>query len=220
MMDALTTGLSYGLAVALAAAPLLIIAMLVATTRPPRVSASFVAGWAVGILASAALFFALADTAFASRQLSPTAAGLLRIGIGALLAVLAVRSLRTRGAEDDVPPKFIARASTWSAPRALAIGAAAGALNPKNLAIVAAGASAITGVATTPGEHALAAVALTASASIGIAAPLVLHELGGPTMKRRLNRARAWMEVNGTLISTFVLAVLAVLLIVKGFQKL
>jgi hypothetical protein len=63
-------------------------------------------------------------------------------------------------------------------------------------------------------------VVFAAVASLGVAAPSLLHAVGGETVKRGLDRARAWMEAQGTAISAVVLTVIAAVLIESGLSAL
>ncbi len=208
--------LPYALALAVSAAPILAVVLIMITTRPPKVSAMFLAGWYLGILAVATVLVAFVDLSLRPR-LHPVAAAIVRIVLGCVLAVLAVRSWRNR---DSAESGSLARLSTWSATRALVVGLGLGALNPKNLAFVASGATVITAVSASVHHQVTSVVVFSLVASVGIAVPVLLRLFGGPATNRALQRAAAWMAARGALVAGVVLALLAAVLIAKGIAGL
>lgn len=219
MSAGISQSLPYAFGIALSALPIVVVALVAATTRPLRVSGSFVLGWAAGILAVAALIVGLVDTSVPPRRLSPVAGGVVRLILGAVVAVLAVRAFRARSIARGVPPKWISSVSGWSPSRALAIGFTLGSVNPKSLALVAAGATAILGAASTTGQQAAAVIVFAIVASIGVAVPVLVQSFGGKLGRRGLARACAWMITRGKAISGVVLAAIAILLVVAGLSR-
>lgn len=179
----------------------------------------FLLGWALGILTVAAVLVAFVDLSVRPR-LPETAGAVVKTVLGATLAVLAVRGWRKRGVKGADTPRWVSGIARWSTTRAFSVGFGLGAVNPKNLALVATGATAILESAATLRDHALAVLVFAIVASLGIATPILLRELGGPAMNRGLERASRWMTVHGKTISAAVVAIIAVVLLVAGLGDL
>jgi hypothetical protein len=84
---------------------------------------------------------------------------------------------------------------------------------------VGAGAAAILRASALPRDQAIAVVIFVSVASIGIAAPLALQTFGNAATRRRLARARGWLEARGTLLSAMILTAIAVVLVSHGLQE-
>jgi Sap, sulfolipid-1-addressing protein len=220
-MDALNPimrSLPYAVAVVLSAAPILAVVLLMVTTRPARVSTMFLVGWLGGILTLAGLLVGVVDLSGRPR-LSETVGGIVRIVLGGILALLALRSWQQRG-EAAEGSRLLTNIGRWSPTRAFAVGFGLGSVNPKNLALVASGATAILAASTAPRAQAVAVVVFAIVASLGVAIPIVLREMGGPAVNRVLERAAKWMTAHGKIISSAVLAIIALILVVAGLSAL
>jgi hypothetical protein len=131
MGPAIGSALPYALAIGLSAAPILVMAVVLATTRPARVSGMFLLGWATGIAVVAGIIVGGVDMSVPMR-LSPQVASAIRLVLGAIVGLLAFRSWRDRTRTEDVPPRWIASVASWSPRRALAVGFVLGSINPKH----------------------------------------------------------------------------------------
>ncbi len=228
MLQAIRQSVPFAIGVVVIAAPLLTIALVLATSATKRVSAMFVIGWAAGITTVLGLIVAFVDTTVPSRGISPYALAVIRIGLGAILgflafrtAVAAVRSWHQRRArEAATPPGMVKKLASWSARRSFITGFSLSSINPKNLAPTAAGAAAILEASKAPVEQAFAIIVFTVVASLGIAIPTVLSAFGGQRINSALVRAAGWMTRHAEPISAIVLAVLCVVLLVKGIGGL
>lgn len=218
-IHAIPSSLPYALAIVVSTAPILAIVLVMVTTRPARISTMFLLGWALGVLTVAGVLVGFVDLSVRPR-LPETAGAIVKTILGAMLAIMAVRAWRQRGANRAAAPKWLSGIARWSASRSFSVGFGLGSVNPKNLALVASGATAILASATTSREHVIAVLVFAIVASLGIATPLLLRELGGPTMNRGLEHASRWMTVHGKTISTVVIAIIAVLLLVTGLRGL
>jgi threonine/homoserine/homoserine lactone efflux protein len=225
MLHATAQALPFAIGVIVIAAPLLTIALVLATTATMRVSMMFVVGWAAGIMAVLTLIVVFADTTRPSREISPSVVATIRIVLGAVLAFLAFRTAgsvieRKRSDEATTPPSMIEKLASWSPRRAFITGFSLSSINPKNLAPTAAGAVAILEATQAPLEQAVAIIVFTLVASLGIAAPTALSVFGGQHINSALDRCAEWMTRHAEVISAIVLVALSAVLLVKGFGAL
>jgi threonine/homoserine/homoserine lactone efflux protein len=104
-------------------------------------------------------------------------AGVIKIVLGALLLLLAVRQWRARpiGGAEPALPKWMTAIDTMTAVRAILLGFALSALNPKNLLMGVAAGVAIGSADVSTGEAALAIVVFTVIAASTVAIPDLAH---------------------------------------------
>lgn len=234
---ALLVGLTYGIAVALAGVPVVVLAFVLASSRPASVGLGFAGGWALGLAAALGVVVAVSDVAVAVTDGSDGASGLagsggadgsagasttvlawVRIAAGLALLVLAGRSWRARGTAKQ--PGWMKGVAGWNARRGVVTGLGLGALNPKNLAIVASAASSLLAASAAPADHLPAIVLFGLVGSLGVAGPAVYRVVGAEGAGRALARGDVWLQARATLLSAVVLAVLGVVVLVNGVTAL
>lgn len=208
------------LAVAVAASPFAIIpaVLLLLGPRPRATTSGFLVGWALGVLAVAAVGTLLTEVVdrYADPPLWATWA---RIGLGTTLLVLAVRRWRARAATTEQPAwlRTLAQATPGSAVRT---GATLSAANPKVMLLAAAAGVAV-GSADLSATGAVAVLAgFTTLACVSVAAPLLLHVVAGPRALAPLERARDWLERHQAAVVSVVLAAVGLLLLTEGVASL
>ena len=136
------------LAIAVDISVLSIIAVILMLITPQARSngPAFVAGWVLGLVAVGGLVLILADAAGVSSSSGPsTAAYAIKLALGVLLLLLAVRQWRNRPGPGEQPPapKWMAALDSFTPVKSLGLGAAMSGVNPKNLALSASAAMSI-----------------------------------------------------------------------------
>ncbi|TQM62347.1 GAP family protein [Humibacillus xanthopallidus] len=228
---ALLVALTYGGAVALAGVPVVVLAFVLASSRPAPVGLGFAGGWALGLAAALGVVVAISDVAVAVSDNADGRDGLdgagtpssvllawVRIVAGVALLVLAARSWRARGTAKQ--PGWMKGVAGWSARQAFVTGLGLGALNPKNLAIIAGAASSLLAASATPADHVPAVVLFALVGSIGVAGPAIYRVTGGEGAGRALTRGDEWLQTRASVLSAVVLAVLGVIVVVNGATAL
>ena len=119
------------------------------TSRRAKVNGPvFVLGWLVGLGIIGAIVLALAGAGAASESGSPaTWVSWVKIVLGVLLLLVAVREFRNRPREGEEPqmPKWMATIDKTTPPAAFGLAALLSGVNPKNLLLAIGGAAAIAG---------------------------------------------------------------------------
>ena len=90
-------------------------------------------------------------------------------------------------------------------------------LNPKNVVIVVAGATAITEATPVPSSQVVALLGFTIVGSLGVAAPVIATVVLGDRAERVLAPADQWMTRHSATIVSAVLVVLGVVVATNGF---
>ena len=199
----------YALPVALSPLPVIAALMLLSS---PRGGLGFLAGRLGALALATGLAAALAETlqAHAGADVSRV---WLRLGLGLLLAALALRSLLRPPPKDAPLPGWLRALETATPAAALRLGALVTVANPKELAFVLAAGLAIG--ADLPGPLATLALSLAFAlmAGAGVALPVLAASLGGAAVRQRLEPLRDALIVHRALVMGLVLAFIAALLI-------
>lgn len=184
---------------------------------------AFTSGWLAGLTLLLLLSTRLAQLGAHLRRGDDTdLRDLIWIGVGVIFLIAAARSLRHRPlpGESPAPGRWmgvIAGGGVW---RLLGIGAFLAIVSLRNLALVAAAASAIGEAELAPVELPLTVAAFVAIASLGILVPLLVDLFGGDGADARLARWGDWLRQHMALITGCVLLLLGLYLLGKGIQGL
>ena len=109
---------------------------------------------------------------------------------------------------------------TLSVPKAGGLGLALTTVNPKNLLLVVAGALAILAASPGPLGQWVALAVFTAVASLGVAAPAVLHLVLGDRAAAPLAQTKAWIVQNNATTMASVLLLLGLVVLGNGLEQL
>lgn len=212
MGEAIGQILPLAVGVALSPIPIIAVVLMLVTERARSNGPAFVAGWLVGLAIVGAIVLAAASGGDASDDGAPaTWVSILKLVLGVLLLLVAVRQWRGRPGEGDEPktPKWMQTIDSFTPSKSFGMAALLSGLNPKNLllAIAAGAAIAQTGVST--GEEIVAYAVFTLIATVGVGLPVVLYFALGDRSRQLLDRLNTWMGRNNA-------AIMAVLCLVIG----
>jgi threonine/homoserine/homoserine lactone efflux protein len=112
------------------------------------------------------------------------------------------------------------RLDSFTPAKAAAAGVALSALNPKNLSLIVAGMAAIAQTGIPGGEQAVALIAFTLIASVGVAAPVVISLAMGERADLILASLKDWMARNNGVIMAVLLLVIGVKLVGDAISAL
>jgi len=215
-MTAVLVALPLALALLLAALPVVLVPMALATKRPPGVARAFLGGWLVGVLLVGGVVIALIDVLVLPSGNS-TWFAYAKIVIGLLLILLGLKRWTDRRESDPEPPGWLAGVEAMAAGKAFGLGLVLATLNPKNVVIVVAAATAIGEATPVPAQQIVALLVFTVVGSLGVAAPVVATLALGERADERLAAADTWMTRHSGTIVSIVLVVLGVVVAVNGF---
>ena len=135
---------------------------------------AFVAGWVLGLVVVGGLVLIIADAAGVASSGASTAAYAIKLTLGVLLLLLAVRQWRSRpGPGEQAPaPKWKAALDSFTPVKSLGLGAAMSGVNPKNLALSAAAAMSIAQTGLPGGQQAVVLAVFVVVGTVAVAAPL------------------------------------------------
>jgi threonine/homoserine/homoserine lactone efflux protein len=214
MREAIGAILPLAVGVALSPVPIVAVVLMLATPSGRTNGIAFVAGWVVGLAVAGTIVLLVSGGANASDGGDPaTWVGVVKLVLGLLLLALGVHRWRGRPRGDEVAelPGWMKTIDTFTAVKSLGLGVVASAINPKNLALVIAAATAIAATGISSGDEAVAMAVFVVLATVGVGLPLALYLVMGARSKPILDGLREWMAHNNA-------AIMAVLILVFGFK--
>jgi hypothetical protein len=218
-------GGSLPLAVGIALSPVPIIAVvLMLTSRRAKVNGpAFVLGWLIGLGVVGAIVLAVAGAGSASKSGSPaTWVSWVKIALGVLLLLVALREFRSRPRRDEEPqmPKWMATIDKTTPVTAVGLAAVLSGANPKNLLLAVGGAAAIAGTGISGGQQAVAYAAFALIGTLGVGTPVVIYFAMGERSQKLLVGLKDWMSAHNAVIMSVLCLIIAAKLVGDGISGL
>lgn len=222
MVQVLGETLALVAGIALSPVPIIAAILMLLSPRARSTAPAFLIGWFVGIVVALVVFIALASVLPDAGETGPQPViGVIKIVLGLLLFVLAIRQWRSRPkkGEEAKLPGWMASIDTMKAPRAFVLAFLLSAVNPKNL-VLAASAGIIVGSAGLSVGSVIGVVAILAViASLTIALPVILYLVASKRMAGPLDSLRAWLSQNNAAVMATLFLVFAFVVIGKGLSS-
>jgi hypothetical protein len=221
--DAIGQSLPIAVGVMVSPLPIVAVVLMLVSGSAKANAITFVLAWfvTVGLVVGVvALLAGSADQASAD----PAAwTGWLKIVLGALLLVVALRQWhgRPRGDVEPDPPKWMTAVDAFTPVKAAGLAALLGGANPKNLLLAVSGGVAIASICGgETGASVGAAAVFAVVASIGVAAPVVVYLFAGARAAAILEDLRGWLVQHNTVIMAVLLLVIGTKLVGDGIVVL
>ena len=202
--------------VAISPVPIIAIVLMLGTPRARTNGLAFAFGWIAGLTIVGGALLALASGNSQASDGGPeTWVSLVKLAFGALFLLLAARTWRTRprAGEEAAMPKWMQAIDTFTAGKSFGFGALLSGVNPKNLALTIAAATAIAQTGISGGEAAGAMAVFILIGSLTILAPVVIYFAMGAKAAVILDELKTWMAANNAAIMSVLLLVLGAKLI-------
>ena len=210
----------FAIGVAISPLPIIAVILMLMSARSRANGSTFLLGWMLGLTAVSVVVYVLADASdVATDSGASDGTSTLKIVLGVGLLALALRAWRRRN-DPGHTPKWMAGIESVTPGRALVLGVALAAVNPKNLVLTVGAATGLgqLGLDTAAAVVSIAFFVVLASVVVGI--PVVMSVAGGEKAQARLEELRAWLTVNHATVMAVLLLVFGVLLISKGLGLL
>lgn len=206
----------FAIGVAISPLPIIAVILMLISGRSRANGSAFLLGWVLGLTAVSVVVYVLADASdVATDSGASDRTSTLKIVLGAVLLVLALRVWRRRN-EPGHTPKWMVGVESVTPGRAVVLGVALAAVNPKNL-ILTVGAAAGLGQLGLDTAAAVVSIAFfVVLASVLVGAPVVMAVAGGAKAQARLDELKASLTANHATVMAVLLLVFGVLLISKG----
>jgi threonine/homoserine/homoserine lactone efflux protein len=221
--DAIGQVLSLGVGVALSPVPIIAVVLMLGTPRARANAPAFVLGWVIGLAVVGTIVLLAASGAGASESGEPaTWVDVLKLVLGCLLVLVATKQWRGRPHEGDEAalPKWMQTIDTFAPGKALAMGALLSGVNPKNLLLTLAAASAIAQTGIDAGRQAAALAVFVAIGTLGPGLPVAIYFVLGARAERVLDDLKLWMAAHNAAIMAVLCLVIAAKLLGDGISGL
>jgi Sap, sulfolipid-1-addressing protein len=215
--------LPLAVAIAISVTTIITTVLMLLSPKANRRTLGLLVGCVVGVGGAVALF-ALLPSLLPPQDSSGSSleAAVIKIVIGVLLVVLALRQWRGRPASGDRVelPKWMAGVDSMMPGKALVLGVLLSAVVPKNL-LLAASAGVILGEARlSVGQASVVIVVFTAIATSTVVVPIVANVVAPSRTRSPFERLREWLVENNVAIMVLVLLVIGVVMIGNGIASL
>ena len=203
--------------------PIVAVVLMLVSGRAKANAFSFLVAWFVAVGAVTLLVATLAGAATPDDEGPPLWAAILKIVLGVLLLLLAVKQWRGRPRAGVEPPapKWMAAIDAFTPVKAAGLAVLLGAVNPKNLLLVVSGGAAIASAAPDDtNAQVVASVVFALVASLGVATPVVIYLFMGARAASMLDELKAWMIHNNAVIMAVLLLVLGAKMLGDGIAAL
>jgi threonine/homoserine/homoserine lactone efflux protein len=212
------------LAVGIAISPIPIIAAILMLLSPKAKGASvgFLIGWIAGIVVALGVFIALASVIpQADPDQSQPIAGAVKIVLGALMLLLALKQWRGRPAPGEEPelPTWMAAIDKTTTVKGTGLGFLLAAVNPKNLLLGASAGVIIGSAGLAITSTVVVVLVFTLIAAVSVAVPVIGYLLAAKAMAGPLESLRGWLVHNNAMVMSVLLLVIGVTVVGKGIAS-
>ena len=225
MGQGISAVLTFAVGVAISPVPIIAVILMLFSQRARVNGPAFLLGWVVALTVVSTVVYVVShdgNVAETNSTASDSVSwGTIALGVG--LLALARRNWRKRPApgEDAVMPKWLATVESVSPLKAMGLGMALAAVNPKNLILTAGAAAGLAQVSGLSTADAVVAIAVfVVIASLTIAVPVVYALVGGAKAQASLDSAKTWLTAHNAAVLAVVFLVFGVDLIAKGLPPL
>lgn len=217
--------LPLALGVAISPIPIIAVILMLLAPKAGGTSFGFLGGWVAGIIATTVLFVVLAEITGSESSDQPSAvASWIKIALGALMLLLALKQWRSRPGEGEEPslPGWMSAIDRFSPVKSAGLGFVLSAVNPKNLAMAIAAGVVVGGAALSMAETtvAVAVAVFTVIAASTVAVPVIVYALAADQMAKPLDAMHRWLVQNNATVMVVLLLVIGVVLLGKGIGGL
>ena len=214
--------LPYAIGVAISPLPIVAVILILGTPKARSNGPIFLAGCIAGTVIAGTIALVIADAIGISKGDPSTAANAFKLLLGVLLLFGAFRNWRKRPKPGDEPkmPKWMEEIDRFTWPKSLGFGMAVTGLNPKNLALIVAAATAIAQSGIAVAQQAGALAVFVVIGVLGVTFPLVVYFTMQTRAARILDDWKTWLTANNATVMTVLFLVFAAVLIGKGIMGL
>jgi len=216
--------LPMAIGVAISPIPIIAIILMLGTPRARVNGPAFAAGWVAGLAIVGAAVLVLAGGSASQGSGAPaTWTSVLKLAFGLLFLALAARMWRSRpkAGEQAAMPTWMGAIDGFGAGKALGMGALLSGVNPKNLALTVAAATAIAQTGISGSQEGVALVVFIVLASLTILVPVAIYFVMGAKAKEILDGLKVFMAAHNAAIMTVLFLVLGAKMIgdaIGGFS--
>lgn len=205
--------LPFAIGVAISPIPIVALILMLFSSSAKSNSVAFTLGWVLGLALVGLIVLAIGLESSNSGESDASAT--IKVVLGLLLLVAAVRQWRSRPRDGEEPemPAWMNAIESFAPSKALGVGLLLSGANPKNLALTVGAAATISSAGLDSTDEYVTLAVYVLIASITIIAPVAYYLILGERADPPLAEAKGWLLANNN-------TVMFVLLLVFGFKLL
>jgi hypothetical protein len=223
MSTAIGELLPLAVAIAISVSTIITTVLMLLSPKAQSRTVGLLVGCVVGVAGAVALFALLPGLLPTQDSGESSLAGaVIKMVIGVLLVVLALRQWRGRPAEGDHVelPKWMAGVDSMMPGKALVLGLLLSAVVPKNLLIALAAGVIVGEAGLSVGQASVVIVGFTAIATSTVAVPVIANFVAPSQTRGPFETLREWLVQNNVTIMVLVVFVIGVVMIGNGVASL
>lgn len=208
--------------IALSPLPIVAVILILFSARAKTNGISFVAGWVSGLLVVGGAILLLGGNAGGTASEPSLFSLIIKVLLGVLLLAAAFKQWRSFRAPSDEPemPAWMRTIEDFSAGKSFVVAALLSGVNPKNLALNAAGVLVITQAGMSPPQEWTTLIVFVVLSSISVALPVIYYLIGGQHSQVTLERTKMWLIDKNEAVMAILLLIFGVKLLAAGAQGL
>jgi threonine/homoserine/homoserine lactone efflux protein len=211
MGQAIGQVISFGVGVAISPVPIIAVVLMLSTPKGRVNGPAFLGGWVIGLAVVGTVVLLISSGASASSNGSPaTWVSILKIVLGVLLLLLAVKQWRGRPRGEDEPelPAWMKAIDTFTPVKSAGMGVLLSGINPKNLLLTVGAAAAIAQTGSSALDQAVALAVFIVLGTVGVGVPLGIYYAMGEKAAKILGELHDWMaRENATIMAVLCLII-------------
>ncbi len=223
MGNAISNILPMALGVAISPVPIIAVILMLFTQRARSNGSAFLVGWVLALVVVGSIVLVLATLGQVSASGTPsTLAYVLKLLLGLLFFLMAIRQWRGRPKEGDEPhmPKWMAAIDTFTTGKAFGFAALLAGANPKNLVLTLTAALSIAQANLSGAQPWIVLAVFVIIASVTVAVPVLYYLFAGQSAEKTLTSWKAWLVANNATVMFILLLVLGMVLVGQGLGGL
>lgn len=217
MGEAIGQILGFAVGVAISPVPIIALILMLFSRSAASNGLSFLLGWLLGLTGVSVVVLAIG---LEGSDGDSDSGGVVKILIGVVFLLLAIRQWRSRPGEGDEPamPSWMASVDSFTPAKAFGLAVLLSAVNPKNLGLTIAAAAAIGSVGLDTGEEAVVVAVYVVLASSTLIVPVVGYLAARRKMTPVLDTMKAWLMANNATVMAVLFAVLGAKILGDGIS--
>jgi len=223
MGQAIAEVLPFAVGVAISPVPIIAVILVLFSARARSNGPAFLAGWVVGVAVVSIVVYALADSGDASDDDSGGSDTVLwiKLALGVLLVVLAIRNWKKQGASGaSEPPRWMQSIDSLTPVKAGGLALLLSGANPKNLALSLGAGASLAQAGVSGGEAAVGLLVFVVIASASIGVPVIFYLAGGEHAAQVLDGWKSWLSTHNDAVMAVLFLVFGAVLFSQGLRGL